>query len=68
MKNNKKGTEDVPDFKELSDRVIANPSPEPFLVIKTNLDPDHPTEENPYFVKGQSDKEKFSAYFSDDQQ
>ncbi|MFC4322703.1 hypothetical protein [Litchfieldia salsa] len=66
MKKNK-GNEEMPDFQQLSDRIIANPSPEPSIVIKTNLDPKGPTDENPYFVEGKSDEDKFSSYFSDKQ-
>lgn len=53
----------LPDFKELNDRVIAEASDEPMLVIKTNLDPKDVTEENPYFQN--KNKEKFSTYFGE---
>jgi hypothetical protein len=38
MDPRKPGNKDMPDFKELSDRIIAEPSESPRLVIKTNLD------------------------------
>ncbi|MEQ2525408.1 hypothetical protein EKG37_16020 [Robertmurraya yapensis] len=60
MKSNKR---DLPDFKQLEDRVIANPSPEPMLVIKTNLDPKDSTENNPYLQNEPEDKEEFQEFF-----
>lgn len=66
MEPNKPGSERLPDFKELDDRMIAKGAKGPMLVIKTNLDPDSPTEDNPYYEnKKQTDKEKFEEYFSD---
>jgi predicted P-loop ATPase len=50
--NNKRNK--LPDFKQLEDRVIANASTSPSLVIKTNLDQEDPTVENPY-ASGQDD-------------
>jgi hypothetical protein len=55
----------LPDFKELNDRLIAESSSEPSLVIKTNLDPKDSTDENPYYKEGQSEKDKFTSYFED---
>lgn len=55
----------MPDFKQLEDRVIANPSPEPMLVIKTNLDPKDVTEENPYLKNKPMDEEEFREYFDE---
>ncbi|WP_171016710.1 hypothetical protein [Pseudalkalibacillus caeni] len=43
-----RGNEMMPDFKELSDRLIAEVPKGPFLEIKTNLDPKSNLEENPY--------------------
>ncbi|TKC19395.1 hypothetical protein [Robertmurraya kyonggiensis] len=60
MKTNKK---DIPDFRQLEDRVIANPSPEPMLVIKTNLDPKDSTENNPYLQNVAKDKEEVKEFF-----
>lgn len=63
---NKPGNERMPDFKELDDRMIAEKPKGPMLVIKTNLDPDNPTEDNPYYEnKEQTDKAKFEEYFSE---
>ena len=43
------GNKNLPDFNELNDRVIAERSTSgPVLVIKTNLDPEDPSVENPY--------------------
>ncbi|KJE28520.1 hypothetical protein V2J23_06500 [Geobacillus thermoleovorans] len=53
----------LPDFKQLNDRLINEPSDEPMLVIKTNLDPDSVTEENPY-AKGRTNTTKeFVSFF-----
>lgn len=59
------GNKNLPDFKELNDRVIAGPSTSgPTLVIKTNLDPQDPTTDNPYFQKeSKSSKKQFENYF-----
>ena len=63
----KPGNEKLPDFKELEDRVISKTRISgPTLVIKTNLDPDNPTEDNPYYQnKERTDKEKFEDFFSE---
>ncbi|MCC3358371.1 hypothetical protein [Bacillus sp. REN16] len=61
----KPGNQNLPDFKELNDRVIANTSDEPILVIKTNLDPKNATEENPYYNESESEKEEFTSYFEE---
>lgn len=55
----------LPDFKQLNDRLIAEASPEPKLVIKTNLDPDNVAEENPYIQGKEFDMEKMNDYFND---
>lgn len=66
MEPNQPGSKNLPDFKELHDRIIANPSTGPQLVIKTNLDPKDVKEENPYFESGQaSNSEKFNEYFEE---
>ncbi|PLR87529.1 hypothetical protein [Bacillus sp. V33-4] len=66
MEPNKKGNSSMPDFKELDDRVIGEPTDGPTLVIRTNLDTKDVTEENPYFEnkKGQ-DEQEFRAYFEE---
>jgi len=48
MEPRQPGNKNLPDFKELKDRIIAEPSESPRLVIKTNLDTDSVKEENPY--------------------
>lgn len=63
----KVGNQKLPDFKQLNDRIIADASDDPVLVIKTNLDPRDVTEENPYYKGNQSNKEEFTSYFEDEQ-
>jgi hypothetical protein len=53
----------LPDFKQLTDRLINEPSDEPMLVIKTNLDPEQVTEENPYAQGKKSVNKTFEAFF-----
>ncbi len=59
------GNKKLPDFNELNDRLIAEPSNTgPTLVIKTNLDPKDSTTENPYFQHdSKSSKKQFEDYF-----
>ncbi|WP_407639785.1 hypothetical protein [Bacillus sinesaloumensis] len=57
------GNKNLPDFKELNDRIIAEASDEPILVIKTNLDPKDATEDNPYF--NESNREEFTSFFEE---
>ncbi|MGM7721968.1 hypothetical protein [uncultured Metabacillus sp.] len=54
----------LPDFKELNDRIIAEPSPSPSLAIKTNLDSDDITKENPYSTDSRSSSE-FKNFFKE---
>jgi hypothetical protein len=62
----KAGNQNLPDFKELNDRIIADASDEPMLVIKTNLDPKNATEENPYYKESESDnREEFTSFFEE---
>lgn len=62
----KPGSEKLPDFDQLNDRVIAQHTEEPMLVIKTNLDPKDSTENNPYYKnKEQTDTKEFREYFED---
>jgi hypothetical protein len=49
MEPRKPGNKNMPDFDQLNDRIIADSSPSPMLVIKTNLDPKDVTENNPYY-------------------
>jgi hypothetical protein len=53
----------LPDFKQLADRLINEPSDEPMLVIKTNLDPKHVTEKNPYAQGKKNVSKTFEAFF-----
>jgi hypothetical protein len=64
---NKPKNKKMPDFDKLSDRVIAEPTASPSLVIKTNLDPKDATENNPYY-KGDDEKEdqEFRQYFEEE--
>lgn len=61
-KMDKKNT-DLPDFNTLNDRVIAEPSSSPSLVIKTNLDSEDIDKDNPY-AKGESSTD-FKNFFKD---
>jgi hypothetical protein len=63
MEKNKPGSKNLPDFAELSDRLIAEPTDAPALVIKTNLDPKNVTEENPYFEGNEDNDEPLRDYF-----
>ncbi|MBT2684026.1 hypothetical protein [Bacillus sp. ISL-37] len=66
MKNKQPGSKNLPDFKEMTDRVMAEPANGPQLVIKTNLDPSDATEDNPYFKNDQiTDSEQFKEYFKE---
>lgn len=58
------GNKDLPDFKQLNDRVIADSPSEPFLVLKTNLDPDEPSVENPYYQNAATNKKELNDYFN----
>ncbi|WP_209124916.1 hypothetical protein [Alkalihalobacillus sp. BA299] len=67
MKKNKLGNQNIPDFDKLSDRIIAEPTNSPTIVMKTNLDPKSSTEENPYFTeKSQKHSKEFRQYFEDE--
>ncbi|MBT2688755.1 hypothetical protein J7I93_11225 [Bacillus sp. ISL-47] len=62
----KPGSKKMPDFEELDDRMIAQHTNEPMLVIKTNLDPKNSTEDNPYYQnKEETDTEEFRDYFEE---
>ncbi|WP_042456522.1 hypothetical protein [Neobacillus dielmonensis] len=66
MEPRQPGNKKLPDFQELNDRVIVDRPSSPMLVIKTNLDPKEPTEENPYFEKGETKNLKdFEEYFEE---
>jgi hypothetical protein len=68
MNEQTKGNSQLPDFHELNDRIIAEPSTEPKIVIKTNLDPQDITEENPYTHEGDAPSEDFKAFFKGEKQ
>jgi hypothetical protein len=66
MEPKQPGSKSLPNFKEMTDRVHANPGTGPQLVIKTNLDPSEVTEENPYVQSEQpTDPEEFRNYFKE---
>lgn len=66
MEPQQPGRKNMPDFKELTDRLIVEQSPQPFLVIKTNLDPKDATEDNPYVQNKEiKDKEAFLDFFKE---
>lgn len=54
-------------FDVLDERVIAETAQKPIFSIKTNLDQDDPTEDNPYFDKeehySKENVEKFKNFF-----
>ncbi|PLT31390.1 hypothetical protein [Peribacillus deserti] len=62
------GSPDLPDFDQLNDRIIAERRTSgPMLVIKTNLDPDNSTEDNPYYQNRElTETKEFRKYFEDD--
>jgi len=59
------GNKNLPDFKELNDRIIAEHGTSgPTLVIKTNLDPKDSTVNNPYVEnEDKSDNGKLKDFF-----
>lgn len=66
MKPKQSGNTSLPDFKEMTDRVVAEPANGVQLVIKTNLDPSDATVDNPYFKNEQiTDSEQFKEYFKE---
>lgn len=66
MEPNKPGNKNMPDFDELQDRVIAEPTKQPIFVMKTTLDPKDSTENNPYFKnKDETDLKTFRDYFEE---
>lgn len=66
METNKPGSKKIPDFDSLNDRMIADSSSGPMLVIKTNLDSKDSTENNPYYHdKETKDPKKFRDYFEE---
>jgi len=49
--------------RETSHRLVNEPSIEPKLAIKTNLDPKDVTEENPYFSEENKNNEELKEFF-----
>lgn len=67
MEKSRPGSEEMPDFDKLTDRIIAEPTNSPKLVIKTNLDQKGVLEGNPYFQNGdEKKKKKFEQFFNED--
>ncbi|MEH7335545.1 hypothetical protein V7161_23260 [Neobacillus drentensis] len=66
MEPRQPGNKKIADFDQLNDRIIAESSSEPMLVIKTNLDPKDPTENNPYYHNEDVKNPKaFKEYFEE---
>nr|WP_263327934.1 hypothetical protein [Neobacillus sp. Marseille-Q6967] len=66
MEPRKPGSNKMPDFDQLEDRIIAEAPSGPHLVIKTNLDPKTSTEKNPYYYGEQTkDPKEFQDYFEE---
>ncbi|RFU68222.1 hypothetical protein [Bacillus sp. V59.32b] len=65
MEPRQPGNKDMPDFKELNDRIIAESSDSPRLVIKTNLDEDNVKNENPYARQGEDTNTLLRDYFDE---
>jgi hypothetical protein len=62
----KPGSKNLPDFDSLNDRIIAEHSSGPMIVIKTNVDPKDSTEDNPYYEnKSKTDTKAFRDYFEE---
>ncbi|MCA1064183.1 hypothetical protein QTG56_03060 [Rossellomorea sp. AcN35-11] len=63
-----KGNKEMPDFKQLNDRIIAEEPKGPFLAIKTNMDTAG-VKDNPYTPEGASpeQKEKLQQFFEDEE-
>jgi hypothetical protein len=60
------GNNKMPDFDKLNDRIIAEQPSEPQFVIKTNLDPENSTENNPYYHGSETKNPKaFRDYFEE---
>ncbi|WP_066068800.1 hypothetical protein [Neobacillus soli] len=66
MEPRQPGNKKLPDFDQLNDRLIAESSPSPMLVIKTNLDPKDAAENNPYYHNGEvNDPKAMKEYFEE---
>ncbi|MGR3762680.1 hypothetical protein [Rossellomorea sp. NS-SX7] len=62
-----KGKKELPDFKQLDDRIIAEPPQGPFFEMKTNLDTQESTD-NPYISSETSNEEmeKIKRFFEEE--
>ncbi|WP_425383152.1 hypothetical protein [Rossellomorea oryzaecorticis] len=62
-----KGKKELPDFKQLDDRIIAEPPQGPFFEMKTNLDTPE-SSDNPYISSETSDDEveKIKRFFHEE--
>jgi hypothetical protein len=66
MEPKQHGNKQMPDFDQLSDRMIAESPSEPMVVIKTNLDPKDGTKNNPYYQNGKvKNPKEFKNYFEE---
>jgi hypothetical protein len=62
-----KGKKELPDFKQLDDRIIAEPPQGPFFEMKTNLDTTE-SSDNPYISSETSEDEveKIKRFFDEE--
>ncbi|MEH7107020.1 MULTISPECIES: hypothetical protein [Bacillaceae] len=66
MEPKQPGNKSLPDFDQLNDRLIAESSSQPKLVIRTNLDPKDVTENNPYYHSDEvKNPKEFKDYFEE---
>jgi hypothetical protein len=66
MEPRQPGSNNLPDFNELDDRIIAEQPSGPHLIIKTNLDPEDSTVNNPYYQGKEANNPKaFKDYFEE---
>ncbi|MDQ1003680.1 hypothetical protein QFZ28_004080 [Neobacillus niacini] len=66
MEPRQPGNNKLPDFDQLNDRIIVEQPSGPHLIIKTNLDPQDSTENNPYYQgKETNDPKAFRDYFEE---
>ncbi|MFD9627068.1 hypothetical protein [Peribacillus muralis] len=63
MEQNKLGKKEIPDFKEMDDRIFREPSDSPRIVIETNLDAKNVKDGNPY--SNRINSEGFEDYFEE---
>ncbi|XHU83226.1 hypothetical protein GW626_11735 [Peribacillus muralis] len=61
LEQNKLGKKEIPDFKEMDDRIFREPSDSPRIVIETNLDAKNVKDGNPY--SNRINSEGFEDYF-----